>query len=356
MPPESETVTDSRQRKLEVIDVAVGGDVHRIVLNGVRAFPGDSVRAQMNHLQNHADGLRRLLISDPYGADHMCVDLLVEAKRPEAELGFVIMEVMGYPTFSGSNSMAAASVAIEEGLVGCDPSRDRCTATLESPGGLVEVDAQLQRGRVTSITVAGEPAFVLAADQSVEVPGLGRVAYDLLWSGGYYVMVDAVKLGCEVLWSQAGKLTDVAGRIIEAIRAFAPPPHPVYGNVGPPAFLHFMGPLDRQTDGGLRAPAATYGHPGVLWRSPTGTGASARLALMTARGEAGTGSRLAAVSPKGHVFDDTITGLTEVAGIPAVATSVTARPYRIARLDITVDLDDPAVAGLELEGILDAQR
>lgn len=343
-----------RLRRLEVIDVAVGGDVHRIVLSGVKPCPGDSVRAQMTYLREQADDLRRFLISDPYGAEHMCVDLLVPAQMPGAELGFVIMEVMGYPYFSGSNSIATAAVAIERGLVGSptdgDPNHRR--AVLEAPDGLVAVDARLDGGRVVSVTVEGEAAYVIAADQSIDVPGLGKIQYDLMWSGGLFVMVDADALDCEVAWVYANKLANVAQRIIEALHRQATPHHPVYGDVGPPGFLHFMGPLETLANGGLRAPAATYGHPGVIWRSPTGTGASARLALMSARGQAGPGTTLAAVSPKGHVFNGTILRASEVAGTPAVRTSITARPYRMAHLDILVDLDDPSLTDYELDHLL----
>ena len=102
---------DGRRREIEVVDVAVGGDVHRVVLGGVAPVPGASVHEQMRHLETKADGLRRLLINEPYGAQHMCVDLLVPAKRADCSLGFVIMEVMGYPVYSGSTT--AAPVASE---------------------------------------------------------------------------------------------------------------------------------------------------------------------------------------------------------------------------------------------------
>lgn len=344
-----------RVRTLQVVDVAVGGDVHRVVLGGVRALPGSSVRAQMEHLRDRADGLRRLLIQEPYGAEHMCVDLVVPATGTEAaRLGFVIMEVMGYPYYSGSNSIATATAVIEAGLApapdGTDP--DLRTVLLEAPGGEVELTAELQGGRVRRVTTNGDDAFVVARDRRVQVPGLGEVAYDLMYTGGFYVLVDAAALGLDLAWRHHAALTDAAHRIIAAIQDGFAERHPVLGDVGPPPFLHFMAPVAPDTDGVPTARCATYGHPGVLWRCPTGTGTSARMALMAARGEAGPGSRLRAVSPTGSVFEGTITGTSEVGGLPAIRTAIAARPTVLARLQVQVDLDDPIVADYALDEML----
>ena len=350
---------ESRRREIEVVDVAVGGDVHRIVLGGVLPVPGARVHDQMRHLETRADGLRRLLISEPYGAEHMCVDLVVPAKRADCALGFVIMEVMGYPVYSGSNSLATAAAVVEAGLVPAPPDErpdadgiTRRPVRLEAPGGPVELTAELVEGRVRRMRTGGDDAFAVALDRRVAVPGLGTLGYDLMYTGGFYVLVDADALGLELTWANQRALSDTAFAIMEAVRDGFTDVHPTLGDLGPPPFLHFMGPSRTRADGVIEGRCAAYGHPEVIWRCPTGTGTSARLARLHARGEARIGTRLAAIAPTGNVFDATITGTSQVGGTPAIRTEIAARPSLLARLKVQVDLDDPLVADYRLEDVL----
>lgn len=340
----------SRLRQLRLVDVDVGGDVHRVVMGGVAPCPGPTVRDSMDYLASRADGLRRLLISEPFGYDSMCVDLVMPACLPEAQLGYVIMEVMGYPFYSGSNTIATAAAVLEAGLI--PMQADEQSFCLEAPAGLTRVHACNRDGAVVSVTAQGSPAFIQAEGERVTVPGLGQVRYDLVWSGGYYIMVDAASLGHRLVAAEINAMILTADRIVTAVQREFRHEHPELGAVGLPRFLHFMGPLERQDDGGLRGASATYGHPGVIWRCPTGTGTSARLALMAARGEIGPGTPLETVSPAGNAFTGVITGLSSVGGHRAVDTTITAQPYPVANMDLTIDIDAPMMRPYELQDIL----
>ena len=102
---------------IQLMDTHAGGDVSRIVTGGVDVLPGATVREQMEYLRDDADGLRRLLLEEPYGIPEMSVDLLVPACHPEAVAGYIIMEVMGYPIYSGSNTLCTATAVLESGIV-----------------------------------------------------------------------------------------------------------------------------------------------------------------------------------------------------------------------------------------------
>ncbi|RLK50900.1 proline racemase [Alkalispirillum mobile] len=338
-------------RRLRLVDVDVGGDVHRVVMGGVARCPGPTVRDSMDYLESRADGLRRLLISEPFGYDSMCVDLVMPACLPEAQLGYVIMEVMGYPYYSGSNTIATATAVLEAGLIPMEEGEQ--TLRLEAPGGLTTVRARNRDGVVESVTAQGSSAFIQAQDEVVQVPGLGEVRYDLVWSGGYYIMVDAASLGHRVVAEQTGGMILTAERIVNAVQGDFRHQHPELGAVGLPRFLHFMGPVERRADGRLHTPSATYGHPGVIWRCPTGTGTSARLALMARRGEIDEGELLEAVSPSGNAFTGVITGYPRVGGYEAVDTTITAVPYPVANMEMTIDIDAPMMRPFQLEHILE---
>ncbi|MCC5812867.1 MAG: proline racemase family protein [Ectothiorhodospiraceae bacterium] len=340
----------SRLRSVRMVDVDVGGDIHRIVMGGVRPCPGRTVRDRMHYLEHRADGLRRLLISEPFGNDSMCVDLVMPASIPEAEMGFVIMEVMGYPYYSGSNTVATATAILETGLI---PMREGMqTLLLETPGGVATVLAENRDGHVQKVTTQGGAAFIQAAEQVVEVPGFGPVQYDLAWSGGYYVLVEADSVGHVIDTDNLDAMLCTADAIIRAVQVQFLHQHPELGEVGLPRFLHFMGPLETDADGSLHSLSATYGHPGVIWRCPTGTGTSARLALLHSRRQVATGAELRTVSPYAQSFLGRITGETRVGDYAAVESTITARPNVTAFLDLTVNLDAPWVRDYGLEDIL----
>ena len=339
---------------LDLIDLHAGGDVSRIVTGGVRPVPGDSVRARMEYLRDRGDGLRRLLLEEPYGIPEMSVDLLVEPTHPGAVAGYVIMEVMGYPIYSGSNTLCTATALLETGRVAKREGEQEFT--LEAPAGPVAVSARVEQGRVVAVTCQGLPSYIDTCRATVEVPGLGWVAFSVAYSGGFYALVDAAELGFELVRAEERQLAEAAHAIVEAIRARAPFRHYSLGDVGPLAFLHFMGPLVAAGPGRWRSRSATYVHPGVICRSTTGTGTSARLALLREEGVIAPGDQLETVSLRETTFTGTFTGERRVEGRRVVDNTITGRAHVLARSRIVVDPQDPLVRAAELESILAGPR
>lgn len=340
-----------RMRSLDLIDTQAGGDVSRIVMGGVGNLPGDSVREKARYLQHHGDGLRRLLLSEPYGDPAMSVNLVVPPSHPEAQAGYIIMEAMGYPVYSGSNTICTATAILESGRIPL--SGDEQTVVLESPAGLARVTASSRQGRVESVTTQGEPSYVAARDLAVRLPNYGEVAYDLVWSGGFYALVDATALGFELTREECIQLAAFGDEFVRTVQPDFAYHHPELGDVGPLPFMHLMGPVEPAEGGaGFRSRSATYVHPGVICRSPTGTGTSARLALMMQRGEIRTGQWLDTVSPRGNSFRGTVLGETRVGDHPGVHSNVTGRARTLAHSQIVIDLDDPLVDAHDLENVL----
>lgn len=339
-----------RERGLELIDAQSGGDVSRVVTAGITPLPGRSVLEQARHLQAEGDALRRLLLSEPYGDPAMSVDLLVAPGHPEAQAGYIIMEAMGYPMYSGSNTICVATVLLEAGIIEMIEGEQQIV--LESPAGLARIVAHTADGRVESITTRGEPAYVAERDLRIEVPGWGPVRFDLVYSGAHYAMIEAADLDVALTAEEQIALTAFGDAFVRAARPGLRQEHPSLGDVGPLPFVHFMGPVRTLEDGTVESRSATYVHPGVICRSPTGTGTSARLALLAARGEAGPGFTLETISPRGNRFRGELLAGTHVGGFPAWDTSTTGSARLMARSRLTVDLDDPLVEGEGLEGVL----
>ncbi|MDX5327920.1 MAG: proline racemase family protein, partial [Marinobacter sp.] len=155
---------------IQLMDTHAGGDVSRIVTGGIIDLPGNTVRAQMEYLRDDADGLRRLLLEEPYGIPEMSVDLLVPATNPEAAAGYIIMEVMGYPIYSGSNTICTAPAVLEAGIVPKQEGVQRFT--LEAPAGRVNIEARVENGVVEAITCEGLPSYIDTYRATIHVPGL----------------------------------------------------------------------------------------------------------------------------------------------------------------------------------------
>jgi len=199
---------------IQLMDTHAGGDVSRIVTGGITALPGDTVRAQMEYLRDDADGLRRLLLEEPYGIPEMSVDLLVPATHPEAAAGYIIMEVMGYPIYSGSNTICTATAVLEAGIVRKQEGKQHFK--LESPAGLVSIEATVHDGVVEAITCEGLPSYIHTHNASISVPGIGKVNYSVAYSGGFYALVDARSLGFDLTLDEERRLAETAHAIVEA--------------------------------------------------------------------------------------------------------------------------------------------
>ncbi len=344
----------SNELTLQLIDTHAGGDVSRIVVGGIDPLPGATVRQQMEYLRDDADGLRKLLLDEPYGIPEMSVDLIVPATDPKAEAGYIIMEVMGYPIYSGSNTICTATAVLENGIVPKQEGRQRFM--LESPAGLVQIEALVENGVVETITCGGLPSYIDTYRASIHVPTVGEVTYSIAYSGGFYALVDATELGFSLVKEEERRLSDCAYAIVEAIQAEKGFSHYTLGDVGPLPFLHFMGPVEQVSDHFYRSRSTTYVHPGVICRSTTGTGTSARLALMHYEGSIQKGDKLETVSLRETGFIGEFTGLHREGHYQVVENTITGKSYVLARSDIVVNCEDSLVECVGLHHILSSRH
>ncbi|MGJ3255196.1 MAG: proline racemase family protein [Alcanivorax sp.] len=336
--------------QLQLIDTHAAGDVSRIVVGGIDPLPGATVRDKMHYLASDADGLRKLLLNEPYGAPEMSVDLIVPPSDPAASMGYIIMEVMGYPIYSGSNTICTATALLEQGLIPKQEGEQQFK--LESPAGLVSINARVVNGVVQSITCAGLPSYIHTYQESVRVPGFGDVTYSVAYSGGFYALVDARELGFNLTLDEEAELARCAHAIVEAIQADRGFSHYTLGDVGPLPFLHFMGPVEQVADDFYRSRSTTYVHPGVICRSTTGTGTSARLALMHHEGRIKPGDRLETVSLRHTGFIGQFTGTHNTTNYEVVDNTITGQAFVLAHSNIIVNCGDPMVDCAGLHHIL----
>ncbi len=327
---------------IHTVSCHAAGEVGDVIVDGVAPPPGESIWEQSRWIATD-QRLRNYLLNEPRGGVFRHVNLLVPARAPEADIGFIIMEPIHSPPMSGSNAMCVATVVLETGIVEMiEPITD---LVLEAPAGLVPVTATCRDGRVEAVTLTNVASFADRLDARIEVDGIGSLRVDTAFGGDSFVLVDAADLGFAIEPSEAADLVAVGRRIAEAANeqlGFRYPTEDLEWNHI--SFCQIAGPLER-VDGTLTQRSTTLVEPGKLDRSPTGTAVSARLAMLAARGLAAPGDALVMRSIIDSTFVGTIVDTTTVGDRPAVIATVTGSAWITGTHQYRLDPADPWPAG-----------
>ncbi len=336
---------------IELVCAHAEGEVGNVIVGGVDPPPGDTLWAQRDWLAS--DGrLRDLVLNEPRGGVFKHVNLLVPPKDPRAAAGFLIMEPVHTPPMSGSNAICVATVCLETGRV---PMTEPVTEFhLEAPAGLVPVRAICREGKAASIEVTNVASFADRLDMPLELEGHGTLRVDTAWGGDSFVLVKADAIGLSLTPDEGREISELGARITRAANAQIGFKHPGadWSHI---SFCQFTGPVDR--DGPVpKGKSAVVIDPGKIDRSPCGTGCSARMAVMAARGELGVGDRYTGLSIIGGRFDCRVTAAAEVAGRPAILPSIRGRAWITGRQTLTVDTADPWPRGYRVGDTWPVQR
>ncbi len=322
---------------VRIVTCHAEGEVGDVIVGGVEPPPGTSIAAQARWIQEDQT-LRRYVLNEPRGGVFRHVNLLVPPIHPGADIGFIIMEPEDTPPMSGSNSICVATVVLETGIV--PMSYPTTELTLEAPAGLVTAVARCRAGKVEMVTIENVPSFVCERDASLHVDGLGHIRVDTGFGGDSFVMVDAQDIGIEIEPSNARRLAQLGSRITQAANRQLSFSHPIQ-QWDHFSFCQIAGPLNIGNDGVLDMTNTVVVEPGKLDRSPTGTGLSARMALLRSRGEMDVGDRLRMKSVIGSQFVGTIAGDTAVGGVPGIIPRITGRAWRTGSATYELDPSDP---------------
>jgi len=299
--------------------------------------PGDTLWEQSRWIASD-DRLRRLVLNEPRGGVFRHVNLLVPARHPDADAAFIIMEPAHTPPMSGSNAICVATVVLETGIV--PMTEPETHIKLEAPGGVVDITATCRDGKARSIKVRNVPSFAYRLDEPLDVPGLGRIMVDTAYGGDSFVVVNAAALGFELVPAEARDLAKLGVLVADAATeqlGFVHPQNPDWNHI---SFCLFSAPITRRGDV-LETRHAVAIRPGKIDRSPTGTGVSARLALLHARHAIAPGESLLARSIIDSQFIGRIEAETTVGDLAAIVPSIEGRAWRTGTREVYVDPEDP---------------
>ena len=333
-------------RTITVIGAHAEGEVGKVITGGVLPPPGASVHEQQQWLMKNNDALRKFLLYEPRGGAFTHANLVVPAKDPAADAGFIIMEPDDYPPMSGSNCICVATVLLETGMIAMTEPVTRLT--LETPGGLVPVEAHCRDGRVERVKLVNVPCYAAILDAEIKVPGIGPVRVDVGYGGAFFVIVDARRFAFELRPEEARQLVETGERIKEAARQQLEVQHPEIPAFNKIAFTEFTLPVS--SEGNLSTGRNTVViSPGKLDRSPCGTGTCARLAVMHAKKEISAGEGFVSRSVIDSRFDAKIESVTRLKdGTTAILPSISGRAWITGIHSYVLDPRDPWPEGYTL--------
>ncbi|HSX70457.1 MAG TPA: proline racemase family protein [Pseudomonas sp.] len=329
---------------IHVVSCHAEGEVGDVIVGGVAPPPGDTLWEQSRWIARDEE-LRNFVLNEPRGGVFRHVNLLVPAKDPRAQMAWIIMEPADTPPMSGSNSLCVSTVLLDSGILPMTEPETRLV--LEAPGGLIEAVAQCEGGKVQRVEVKNVPSFADKLDAMIEVEGLGSLKVDTAYGGDSFVIADARALGFSLTADEAADLVATGLKITRAANEQLGFVHPLNKDWAHISFCQIAAPVER-IDGVLTAANAVVIRPGKIDRSPCGTGCSARMAVLHAKGQMQAGERFIGRSIIGSEFHCRIDSLTEVAGRPAIYPCLSGRAWITGTHQHLLDPSDPWPGGYRL--------
>ena len=349
---------------IQVLDYHTAGEPFRIVIAGYPELPGCNILERRRAALEHHDDLRKILMWEPRGHADMYGGILVPPDHAEAQVGVLFMHNEGYSTMCGHGTIALATALIETGAISCVGVET--PIGIDAPCGLVRATAYVDAAELAAARAAGRtprvrevrlenvPSFAAALDVPLDVPGFGRVLVDVGYGGAFYALISAAALGLEMRAESAAQIAAAGRAITDAGRAALRAggaladalgvKHPesddlsfLYGTIidGPPE------------DASHHSRNLCLFAEGEVDRSPTGSGVSARLAVLHARGLVATGEEIAIESILGResVFIGQVARTEQWAGRNAVIPEVRGSAHMTGSARFVLDTDDPIGRG-----------
>ena len=343
---------------ITAVDAHACGEPGRVITGGVLDVPGRTMFEKKNYLEKHADHIRLRMLREPRGYPASNCNLILPPTLPDADAGFVIMEQVEYPPMSGTNTICVVTVLIETGMV--KAAEPVTHLKLETPAGLIGVEAEVRDGKVKRVQFRNVPAFATHLDAPVEVPNLGTVTVDVAYGGMFYVIADAQALGFRLTPDEARDIVRTAEMIKAATREQLPVSHPENPGIDGVTIAQISGPsdrpgIDRRNTVVVSTGALDWSRPsswtGALDRSPCGTGTCAKMAVLHAKGQLPLGCDFVHEGILSTTFTGRLIEETHVGPYHAVVPTLAGTAWITGFAQYVVDPEDPFPDGFTVGDI-----
>lgn len=343
---------------IRAVDAHAAGEPGRVILDGVENVPGATMFDKMTWLRANQDDLRLRMLREPRGYPAANCNLVLPATDSTAAAGYVIMEQVEYPGMSGTNTMCVVTVLLETGRL---PMTEPVTElTLESPAGLIRVTADCLDGKVRGVTFRNVPAFATHLDAMVEVPQLGSVPVDVAYGGMFYVIAQAEPFGLRLTPDEGADIVRISEMIKAAAAEQLPVVHPEQPGFAGITIAQLSGPPHDPVNDMRNVVTVSTGKldwsrpatwTGAIDRSPCGTGTSARMAVLHAKGRLAVGDTFRHEGILGTVFTGRVLEEAMVGSYLAIVPSITGQAWITGFATYVVDATDPFPDGFTVGDI-----
>ena len=329
---------------IHIVSCHAEGEVGNVIVGGVSPPIGGSLWEQARWIDQDQK-LRQFVLNEPRGGVFKHVNLLVPAKNKKAIQGFIVMEPEHTPPMSGSNSICVSTVMLDTGLI--QMQEPITEFILEAPGGLVPVKAFCENGKAKSIEIQNVASFADKLDVNLEIEGVGTLIVDTAYGGDSFVLVNAAELGFEIKPDEAKDISELGAKITTAANQQLGFMHPENADWNHISFCEIALPLYEE-EGVKVSRNSVVIDPGKLDRSPCGTGCSARMAVLNAKGEMKKGERMIGRSIIDSRFDCAIVDEVNIGNKNAIIPSIRGRAWITGTHQLMLDSDDPWPQGYRL--------
>ena len=340
------------RKTINAIDVHAAGEPGRVLIDSHLLVKGATMAERLQYCREHLDDLRLLLLHEPRGYPGLCAVLVLPPVEPDSDFGIVVLEQGGFRPMSGSNLICAVTALVETGLVAVQ--EPVTNLRVDTAVGTVAVRAQIANGRAVGVTFDNVPAFVVALDHPLELPGYGTVPVDIVFGGQFYVQAKAADLGVELVPSAAKELARAGSVLRTVAQQKFPVQHPLNPDIDHVALTMIHGPSPTPGRSGRNTVVLPNGTvdlddpttwTGTLDRSPCGTGTCARMAARHARGEQAIGQDFVHEGLLGTTFTGRLSEETQIGSYRAVLPSLSGRGWITGFNTYVLAEDDPFPRG-----------
>jgi len=331
-------------KSIHAIDSHTMGEATRVVIGGIPNIPGKTMPEKKAYLENNMDYIRTAIMHEPRGHNDMFGSIITQPISDEADLGIIFMDGGGYLNMCGHGTIGATTVAVETGMV---PMVEPVTElTLEAPAGLIRARAHIENKKVKEVSFVNVPSFLYKQDVKIQVPELGEIVLDISFGGSFFAILDAKQLGLKITPENASKLKEIGLKIRDIVNKEVEIKHPTLKHIKTVDLVEIY---DEPTNPSATLKNVVIFGQGQVDRSPCGTGTSAKMATLFAKGKLKEGEPFVYESILGTLFKGRIVGTTKVGEFDAVIPEITGSAYITGFNNFVIDDDDPVKYGFVLK-------
>lgn len=326
----------------KTIDSHTMGEPTRIVYDGFPKLPGETMMAKKQYLMESYDHLRCALMLEPRGHRDMFGALLTEPVHKEADFGVIFMDSGGCLNMCGHGSIGTASMVVETHMV--EVKEPYTEVVLDAPSGLIRTQVKVENGRAVEVSIFNVPAFLYKRDLEIEIQGYGKITYDISFGGSFFALVDADKIGLTLALENVEKITELGMALRDKINETVKIKHP-YLDITTVDLVEFYS--HNCSEAANMRNCVIFGDAQVD-RSPCGTGTSAKMAALYARGELKIGEPFIYESITGSLFTGEVAKEVAVADGKGIIPKITGSAYITGMNEWVIDEADPLKDGFLL--------